>query len=140
VNLTRLPAVPGTAYQTNPAFETPRSRDTPPRGCSDERHWQGPERGLDPAPAFKPRVRIYLREWRSVRGMTQEELATLVGASKTLISRYENQVTRPPMLTYLRMLQALRITPDDGYLPVPSEPDWETQARKARAFWKEVYK
>jgi DNA-binding XRE family transcriptional regulator len=134
----RLPAVPGTALETNPAFETPRSRDTPPRGCSNERHWQGPERGLDPAPAFKPRV--YLREWRLLRGMKQEELATLVGTSKSLISRYENQVTQPPMETYLRMLQALLITPNDVYLPVRSEPDWDTQARKARAFWKEVYK
>jgi transcriptional regulator with XRE-family HTH domain len=36
------------------------------------------------------RRRHFIREWREHRGMTQEELADLIGTTKTSVSRIEN--------------------------------------------------
>lgn len=37
-----------------------------------------------------PRLRTYFREWRKWAGLTQEELAQLVGCAEGTISRYES--------------------------------------------------
>jgi transcriptional regulator with XRE-family HTH domain len=40
-------------------------------------------------PAKTPRQRIYLREWRKHRGMTQEQLAGRLDIDRTIVSKIE---------------------------------------------------
>lgn len=47
---------------------------------------------------------------RKERGMTQEELAKLVGVSKSTISNYENDMTRPACSKLSKIADALGVT------------------------------
>lgn len=73
--------------------------------------------------ARSPDFRHYLREWRLKRGMTQADLATAIGTSKGMISRYETSQRGLTIEVQFRLCHALRITPaqfftDPNALPV----------------------
>ena len=44
--------------------------------------------------ATRPTARLYLREWRNQRGLTQQDLADATGLSRTIICRYETGARR----------------------------------------------
>ena len=56
-------------------------------------------------------IRHYLREWREHRGLHQEQLAKMVGTSKSVISRFETGERHMKFEMQIRIMRALRITP-----------------------------
>lgn len=66
--------------------------------------------------AFEPR-RIYLREWRELRALTQQELAARSGVRQSSISQLENSVQGRTSYPSTRrgLPEALSIRPDDPY-------------------------
>lgn len=77
----------------------------------------------------------HMREWRLARGMRQEDLAKAVGTAKSLISRYETGETGMTFDLQLRVMQALRITPNEFFLPPPAEPDDPRRLRERQQFF-----
>lgn len=55
---------------------------------------------------------LKLKELRKLRGMTQEQLGTLVGASKASISFYETGRQEPSIDMLKRLADALEVTTD----------------------------
>lgn len=53
-----------------------------------------------------------LKEIRKSRGLTQKQLANLVGVSETNISRYESGDRDPPLDTLVRIAAVLNATTD----------------------------
>lgn len=53
-----------------------------------------------------------LRRLRKQRGMTQEELAKLLGVRKSTISNYENLYSKPPFATLERLAQLMNTSID----------------------------
>ena len=51
----------------------------------------------EPAGPRKRGDRCYLREWRELKRLTQDELGHRVGLSKATISKYENDLGDPPL-------------------------------------------
>jgi transcriptional regulator with XRE-family HTH domain len=67
--------------------------------------------------------------------MRQEDLAKAVGTAKSLISRYETGETGMTFDLQLRVMQALRITPNEFFLPPPAEPDDPRRLRERQQFF-----
>ncbi|MEM1040870.1 MAG: helix-turn-helix transcriptional regulator [Pseudomonadota bacterium] len=66
--------------------------------------------------------RIFLREWREHRNLTQEQLADRIGTTKASISRIEN-LARDPQLGFLEAAaEALNCTPSDILSRDPEQP------------------
>jgi len=54
----------------------------------------------------------HIRELRTQRGLTQSELATLLGVSKSVISSYENGVHLPPYDILVRISSLFGVSCD----------------------------
>lgn len=79
-----------------------------------------------------------MRQWRLKRGMRVEDLAKAVGKSKGLISRYERGLVGISLNLWLKVLEALRIRPDEFFVPPPEGPDTEATLRERSIFWKKA--
>jgi len=78
----------------------------------------------------------YMREWRLVRGMRQEDLAKEIGTVKSLVSRYVTGETGMTFDLQLRVMEALRIMPNEFFLAPPDEPDDPRRLRERQQFFK----
>lgn len=67
-----------------------------------------------------------LKELRTTRGFSQEELATLVGVSRQSISKWENAVVQPSADNLMRLSQALQL-PLEAFL----KDDWKPPEQQA---------
>lgn len=56
-----------------------------------------------------------LREYRKLRGMTQLELANIIGMTKSSISNYEAGTSAPNDHTLIKIFNALNCEPNDLY-------------------------
>ena len=79
-------------------------------------------------------VRLFIREWRKFRGLTQQRLADRLGVDKGTISKLENGKMPWDQKYILGIAEALGIEPASLFMRDPSQPDyawtlWE-QARK----------
>ena len=74
--------------------------------------------------------RHYLREWREVRGLFQEELAAMVGSSASVISRFETGERHMKIEMQFKLMAALRITPAQFFSP-PDQPSLDAMASRA---------
>lgn len=54
-------------------------------------------------------IRLYLAEWRTSRGLSQERLAERLGTSDVTISRWENGRRRPDLNAQAAIAEALDI-------------------------------
>ena len=59
-----------------------------------------------------PRV-IYIREWRELRGMTQDQLADLLEMNRSQISNWESGARRPLFANQIALAKALGVSPQD---------------------------
>jgi len=66
-------------------------------------------------------ARHFLREWREFKGLSQEELGRMVGATGGMISRYEKGDRGLPLDFMLRLFDALDILPGQFFSP-PQAP------------------
>ena len=66
-------------------------------------------------------IRHYLREWREHRGLHQEQLAKMVGTSKSVISRFELGERHMKFTMQIKIMRALEITPPQFFSP--PDPD-----------------
>ena len=64
----------------------------------------------------------HIRELRIKRGLTQVELASILGVSKSVISSYENGVHLPPYDILIRLSKLFGVSCD--YLICVSETDY----------------
>jgi transcriptional regulator with XRE-family HTH domain len=87
-------------------------------------------------PELRRRPLHYMREWRLARGMRQEDLANEVGTVKSLISRYETGETGMSFDLQLRVMVALRIMPNEFFLPPPEVADDPRRLREREQFFK----
>ena len=62
-------------------------------------------------------TRVYLREWREKRGLTQKELSLLTGISESVISRYETGERRMYVDVLVELAGALRAHPGELFSP-----------------------
>jgi transcriptional regulator with XRE-family HTH domain len=62
-------------------------------------------------------IRHYLREWREHRGLHQEQLAKMVGTSKSVISRFEIGERHMKFEMQIKIMRALKITPPQFFSP-----------------------
>lgn len=67
-----------------------------------------------------------LKELRTARGISQEDLAALVGVSRQTISKWENAVVQPSADNQMRLSQALRFP-----LEVFLRDDWKPPEHQA---------
>ncbi len=65
-----------------------------------------------------------LKSIRIEKGMTQEELAALLGVSYQVISQYERDLRKPKYETAIKLADALGVSPRHLFLG-PSDPDME---------------
>ena len=75
-----------------------------------------------PAPPDDPR-RLYVREWRELKALTQEDLERLSGVTQSTISQLENPQhgRKSYPSTRRKLAAALGIRPDDLFWP-PERP------------------
>lgn len=71
--------------------------------------------------------RHYLREWREHRGLSQEKLGEMVGASGGTISRYEKGDRGLPFELQVKLFEALDILPGQFFGP-PEAPSLDSFA------------
>jgi transcriptional regulator with XRE-family HTH domain len=71
--------------------------------------------------------RHYLREWREHRGLSQEKLGEMVGASGGTISRYEKGDRGLPFELQVKLFEALDILPGQFFSP-PQAPSLDVYA------------
>lgn len=71
----------------------------------------------------KTRRRLFVREWRKHRGLTQEALAARAGVTQGLISHLENGRTDFTGNLLARLAEALQCNPADLLIRTPSDPD-----------------
>jgi transcriptional regulator with XRE-family HTH domain len=57
--------------------------------------------------------RLYLKEWRELRGYTQEELADRAGTTQSTIGKYERGERRPDIDVLAAIAEALDLRADD---------------------------
>lgn len=77
-----------------------------------------------------------LKEFRTARGISQEDLAVLVGVSRQTISKWENEIVKPSVENLMRLSQVLQL-PLEAFL----RDDWvppEQQAVEAVAILPEM--
>jgi transcriptional regulator with XRE-family HTH domain len=53
--------------------------------------------------------RLFIREWREIRGLTQQQLGDRVGASDVTIARWEGRKRRPDLGALAAISEALGI-------------------------------
>lgn len=68
-------------------------------------------------------MRSRLREWRTKRALSQQELADLAGVSKANISRIEAGLQKPRAATVRSLATALNVTTEDLILWGEDPPD-----------------
>lgn len=83
---------------------------------------------------MKQQARLFIREWRKHRGLTQQRLADRLGVDKGTISKLENGKMPWDQKYILGIAEALGIEPASLFMRDPSQPDyawtlWE-QAKK----------
>lgn len=83
-----------------------------------------------PAPRIGPRRprRIYLKEWREARGLTQAQLAGRLGVTDVTVSRWELGKALLNTDVLAAISEALNIEPQDLYHP-PDRPSVESLLR-----------
>lgn len=62
-------------------------------------------------------MKLTLKQWRSVKNMTQEQLSDLTGISMVTISKWENGRGSPTVKNLREVSTALGISMDDILLP-----------------------
>lgn len=72
------------------------------------------------------RSRHFIREWREFRGLSQQELADLVGASKTAISNIENLKAAYTQDSLEAIADALGVHPTTLLTRIPTPADATT--------------
>lgn len=67
-----------------------------------------------------------IKNFRSFKGMTQEELATQIGKSKNVISNWERGDNSPDVECVEKICRALGVTPNQlfGWEPYPAYEDY----------------
>ncbi|HME05132.1 MAG TPA: helix-turn-helix transcriptional regulator [Solirubrobacteraceae bacterium] len=65
-------------------------------------------------------LRHYLREWREFRGLTQDDLALLAGATEGVIADYETGERRISLEMQFKLMWALNITSAQFFEPPPA--------------------
>lgn len=77
-------------------------------------------------PRLKQRRRLFLKEWRNHRGLTQEQLAERSELSQGLISQLEKNTTDFSGETLARLANALQCEPADLMMrnPLDQEAPW----------------
>jgi transcriptional regulator with XRE-family HTH domain len=87
---------------------------------------------VQPASEFGER----LMALRKARGLTQIQLAELIGSTQRAISRYETVADRAPAPVLAKLAKALRVTTDEllGVKPLPGANGQDTP--EARRLWK----
>lgn len=88
-------------------------------------------------PAARTRRRWFLREWRKHRGLSQEALASRIGATQGLISQLENNKINYTRDLLEQLAEALQCEPVDLLIRNPLDPDapwsiWDTLAPPER--------
>lgn len=75
-------------------------------------------------PNFKPeKPRFFFKEWRKHRGLSQEELAEIVGVSASSVSQLENGKQGFTDTTLLALAAALSCSPGDLLMRNPLDHD-----------------
>ena len=69
-------------------------------------------------------TRLFLREWRKQRRLTQKELGRLTGISESVISRYEAGERRVHVGVLGKLAAALGVRPGTLFMP-PKPPKLE---------------
>jgi transcriptional regulator with XRE-family HTH domain len=63
--------------------------------------------------------RLYLREWRIMRGLRLRELGVLIGVSESVMSRYERDERRVHVGILVKLAAALGVRPGQLFSPPP---------------------
>jgi transcriptional regulator with XRE-family HTH domain len=74
---------------------------------------------------FLRRLGARFRHTRERKGMTQRELSAKSGVGKTQLCQYEQGHHAPSLATFLCLVEALEVTPNDvltGLRPPPASP------------------
>lgn len=79
---------------------------------------------------FPHQHRHYLRRWREVRGLSQEELAAKLKTTKSVVSRWENGERGIHMEMQFRLFDVLRITPAQFF--ADPEDEWARTVASVR--------
>lgn len=79
----------------------------------------------------------FLKEWRVRRGLTQEQLADMVGTSKGYISDLENAKRRYNQELLEGLAAALQLAPRD-LLSTPDLPEVESELATLQREWREA--
>ncbi len=74
-----------------------------------------------------------IKRKREAHRLSQEELSTLIGVSRTNVANYESGKTNPPLYTAVKISKILNI--DMNKIPFHSEPN-ETITQLANGKWK----
>lgn len=61
-------------------------------------------------------MKATLKQWRGLRGMTQEDLAEAVGVSPTTVSQWETGKTPPRKKNKARLRAVLNLDKDDSII------------------------
>ena len=89
---------------------------------------------------IRPRrpFRLYIAEWRTHRGLTQQELADRLGTSDVTVSRWETGKRRPDPDAQAAIAEALDAEPEDLFRH-PSTPSVDALLRdQPPAVWEET--
>jgi transcriptional regulator with XRE-family HTH domain len=63
---------------------------------------------------------LYLKEWRTLRGLTQQQLADRIGTAKSYISKWETKERPLRDINWIKKIcEVLKITPDNLYQMPP---------------------
>ncbi len=74
---------------------------------------------------------------RRARGLTQTELAELIGSSQRAISSYETVAEFPPATTIVKLAQVLKVSTDELFgIEKPKAPPMVTQDPETKRLWK----
>ena len=69
-------------------------------------------------------TRLFLREWRKQRRLTQKEMGRLTGISESVISRYEAGERRVHIAVLGKLAAALGVRPGALFMPPkPPKPE-----------------
>lgn len=91
-------------------------RDMPSRRVAPE------PKLVKPQPKRKPQQRIYLKEWRKFRNLTQEELASRIEVDRSYISMIERGASGYTQIFLEAAAEALGIEPADLLVRNPLDP------------------
>lgn len=74
-------------------------------------------------PQKTPQQRIYLREWRQYRNLTQDQLADRIGISRVMVSKIERGLNPYHQAFLKAAAEALSCEPADLLVRDPSKPE-----------------